>query len=366
MQSKQSLKDQAFLKEVLRLARKGMGWTNPNPMVGAVIVKRNKIIAKGYHKQVGLPHAEIEALNAATTSVKGATLYVNLEPCIHYGRTPSCVDAIIQVGIKRVVCSISDPNPKVHGRGITKLKQAGISVSLGVREKESRALNETFFTFHEKERPFIAIKFAASLDGKIATRTGDSQWITNSKARAWARSLRGVYQAVLVGVQTIIRDNPHLGVRQKGKKDPLRIVLDSTLKTSLSSKVLRDTNVLIVTTKRAACRKKQKLIQKGITVLELGNSTILLEELLGELYKRRIVSILIEGGGEVIGSFVDRKLVDKLYVFHAPIIIGGEKAISAVRGRGVSTLNEAIYLENLSQQRFSDNHLTIGYPKYAV
>ena len=246
-----------FIDETLVLAKKAIGLTNPNPMVGAVVVKRGRIIAKGYHRQAGLPHAEIEAFNAAKTSVKGATLYTNLEPCVHQGKTPPCVDAIIQAGIKRVVCSISDPNPKVHGKGIAKLKQAGIIVSVGLKEKEARALNEAFFVFHEKKRPFIAIKFAGSLDGKIATHTGNSKWITNEPARLFARKLRGEYQAILVGINTVIRDNPHLGTRLAGKKDPVRIILDSNLQIPLNSQVLRDNNVIIATTTHAPEEKKK-------------------------------------------------------------------------------------------------------------
>ena len=205
--------DTYYIDEALQLAQKATGWTNPNPMVGAVIVKDGRTIARGFHRRVGCPHAEVEALRAAKENPSGATLYVNLEPCVHFGRTPPCVDAIIQAGICRVVCATRDPNPLVCGRGIAKLRRAGISVSVGVRSREARNLNETFYTFHEKHRPFIALKFAASLDGKMATRSGDSKWITNKEARAFARNLRGQYQAVLVGINTVLRDDPRLGVR---------------------------------------------------------------------------------------------------------------------------------------------------------
>ena len=358
-----SQQDKFFMREALKLAKKGMSWTNPNPMVGAVIGKDGQIIAKGYHKRVGLPHAEIEALNAAKTSIKGATLYVNLEPCSHYGRTPPCVNTIIKSGITRVVCSSLDPNPKVHGKGIAILQKAGIEVSVGILEKETRSLNETFFTFHEKKRPFVAIKFAASLDGKIATRTGDSKWITNEQARTYAHKLRSHYQAILVGINTVLKDDPHLGTRIKGKKDPVRVVLDSTLKIPLTSQVLRDTNVLIATTTKANKEKVKVLTDRGIAVVIFNTPSIPLPGLLEELKKRKIISILVEGGGQILGSFVDAKLVDKVYAFHAPILIGGEKGVSAIQGKGALTIKEALRLEQVSVKRFGDNILTVGNVK---
>lgn len=328
--------DTKYLEETLKLAKKGVGWVNPNPMVGAILVKKGRIIGKGYHKRVGLPHAEIEALKSCKTDPKSANLYVNLEPCVHFGKTPPCVDEIIRSEIKRVVCSTKDPNPKVFGNGVAALKKAGIKVSLGILEKEARVLNEAFFTFHEKKRPFIAIKFAASLDGKIATLTGDSKWITNEKARKFARSLRGKYQAVLVGVNTLIKDDPHLGVRMKGKKDPLRVIMNSGLHLPPDAQVLRDQNFILVDSKNVSA-------------------------LLSLLLEKEIISVLVEGGGKTLGSFIDAKVVDKVYAFHAPILIGGDNAISAISGRGFKTIPEAIHLKNLSYRRFDDNLLTIGY-----
>lgn len=356
-----SISDEYFIDETLKLAKKAKGWTNPNPMVGAVIVKKGQIVARGYHKRVGLPHAEIEALNAAKTSVQGATLYVNLEPCTHYGRTPPCVDAIIQSGIKRVVCSMPDPNPKVHGRGIAKLKEAGITVSVGFREKESRTLNEAFFTFHEKKRPFVAIKFAASLDGKIATYTGDSKWITNKNARLFARKLRGEYQAILVGINTVMRDNPHLGVRGVGKREPVRIILDSNLDIPLNSQVLRDNNVLIATTVHVSKDKRELLTKRGIPILTFENKNIPLKELLFSLRSKEIISILVEGGGNILGSFVDEKIIDKVYAFYAPILIGGGKAVT-IQGRGINKIKNALYFKRIATKRFQDNFLIIGSP----
>lgn len=353
--------DSYFMQRALQLAKRAAGWTNPNPLVGAVIVKNGQIIARGYHKRVGLPHAEIEALNAAKTGVNGGTLYVNLEPCTHYGMTPPCVAALIESGIKRVVCSTQDPNPKVNGLGLLELKKAGINVDLGIKEKEARVLNETFFTFHEKKRPFIAIKFAASLDGKIATKTGDSKWITNKKARAHARNLRGIYQAVLVGVNTILKDNPHLGTRSMPNRDPIRIVLDSQLRTPLSAQVLRDTNIIIATGTRAPKKKVEQLKSRGIIVIQFSGSKIPIKSLLKELCKREIVSILVEGGGKVLGSFVEERLVDKVYAYQAPIIIGGEGGVHVLGGKGVAKIRDALRLKDITHKKFGDNLLTTGY-----
>lgn len=353
--------DKVFLKKTLTLASKARGLTHPNPMVGAVIVKNGKIISEGYHRKAGLPHAEIEALQAAKKDIYGATLYVNLEPCSHFGRTPPCTEAIIRSGIKRVVCATLDPNPKVNGRGLKLLSKAGIQTSVGLLSEEARRLNEIFFTFQEKKRPFIALKFAASLDGKIATRTFDSKWITNDKARVFARNLRSQYQAVLVGINTVLRDNPHLGVSVAGRPEPLRIILDPRLRIPLNSQVLRDKNVLIVTTNRAPKRRQEQLLAEGFELLTFMNEQIKLRSLMRELVQREITSIFVEGGAYTLGSFVDYGLVDKVYAFHAPMVIGGRNAVSAVEGRGVKTVKNALRLQDISWKKFEDNILTIGY-----
>lgn len=355
--------EQIFLKQALKLARKGMGWTNPNPMVGAVIVKNGKIIGRGYHKKVGFSHAEIEAIKSSKESLKGSTLYITLEPCCHFGRTPPCVDEIIKAKITRVVCCTLDPNPKVSGKGVDILRKAGVDVSVGILQDQARLLNEPFFTFYEKNRPFIAIKFATSLDGKIATKTGDSKWITNEEARKYARSLREQYQAILVGINTVISDNPHLGVRIKGRKDPLRIILDPNLKIPLESQVCRDNNVLIVTSAQAYKERIRYFNKKSTSMLIFEGSRISPQQLLSKLKKLNVISVLVEGGGETLGTFVDKKLVDKIYGFYAPIIIGGKKGVDAIGGEGANTIQEGLYLENISYKMFGDNMLMIGYPK---
>ncbi|HSW48322.1 MAG TPA: bifunctional diaminohydroxyphosphoribosylaminopyrimidine deaminase/5-amino-6-(5-phosphoribosylamino)uracil reductase RibD [Candidatus Saccharimonadales bacterium] len=353
--------DAFFLTKALKLAKKGEGLTFPNPMVGCLIVKDEKIIAKGYHQKAGYIHAERVAIEDSSEDLNGSTMYVNLEPCNHHGRTPPCTDLIIKSGISRVVCSTQDPNLGVDGQGIKKLQDAGIDVTVGILEKESRILNEQFFTFYEKNRPFVAIKFASSLDGKIATRTGNSKWITNDKTRNFARLLRGKYHAILIGVNTVIVDDPNLGVQIKGKNDPLRIILDSTLKIPLNAQVLRDKNVLIVTTINADKEKEAKLKQMSLELIKFNTNGIDLKNLMEELKNREIISIFVEGGSSVLGSFADARLVDKVYAFHAPILIGGISSVSAIAGDGIKNISEALRLENLTYKKFGDNTLTIGY-----
>lgn len=356
--------DQVFLKRTLKLAQNGQGHTLPNPMVGAMIVKKGKVVAQGYHKKAGLPHAELEALNSASSSVAGATLYVNMEPCCYSDKTPPCTKTIIQSKIDRVVCCTLDPNPKVNGKGIKQLRKAGINVHCGLLAKDARRLNEQFFTFQEKHRPFIAIKFAASLDGKIATRTGDSKWITNEEARKFSRKLRTQYQAVLVGVNTILSDNPHLGTRVEGEPNPLRIILDSKLRIPVESQVLRDEKTLLATTSQASKRKKRLLLEQGIEIITTRGRQVSLHALLKKLTKRKIISILVEGGGKILGEFLDKKLIDKVYAFHAPVLIGGNGAVSAIGGRGATLIKEAPILQDVKSQKIDGNYLTIGYPNF--
>jgi diaminohydroxyphosphoribosylaminopyrimidine deaminase / 5-amino-6-(5-phosphoribosylamino)uracil reductase len=356
------LSDKQLMNKALLLARHGQGWTYPNPMVGAVIVKGGRIVSQGYHQRVGSDHAEVAAIKASKESLAGAALYVSLEPCCHYGRTPPCVDQIIDSGIKRVVCASLDPNPQVNSQGLKRLSEAGIEVVNGILEEEAKQLNEAYFYYHQQGRPFVAVKFAISLDGKLATKTKDSKWITNEAARIYARSLRSQYQAILVGSGTLLTDDPHLGSREPAKYEPLRIVLDSRLSLPLSSQVLRDDNVLIATTETAPLGKISDLKAKGVKVLVFKGSSIPIKSLLKTLHKLKVVSILVEGGGQVLGSFFDSRLVDKVYAFYAPIIIGGQQAID-IGGEGVDKVSGALNLDNLTLKRFSNNLLITGYTK---
>lgn len=357
-----SLVDLEYLKKTLRLAARGRGFTKSNPLVGAVLVKKGRVLATGFHHGFGRPHGEIDALRkAGPGQARGATLYVNLEPCNHFGKTPPCAKAIVEARIKRVVCCTQDPNPIVAGRGLRELKKNGIDVDLAVPlAGEAKKLNEFFFTFHKKRRPFIALKFAASLDGKIATASGDSKWITNESLRSYSRSLRGVYQAILVGVNTVIIDNPHLGARRQGAPDPLRIILDSDLRSPVKSQVFRDHNVLIAASQRAPRTRLTAFNKLGIRVVQFKGERPPLAALLGYLHKNNIVSVLVEGGSEVLGSFIDSSLADKVYAELAPIIVGG-RGISAVGGRGADKISQALRLKGVVFKKFGDNLLLEGY-----
>ncbi len=356
-----SSEDIKFLKLTLKLAKKGTGFTAPNPMVGAVIVKNGKIIGQGYHKKYGGPHAEIEALNSTKKSVVGATMYVNLEPHGFQGvNTPPCTEAIIKAGIKKVVCCTLDPNHKVAGNGIKQLIAAGIKTEFGALTKEAEELNSAFFTFHQKQRPLVAIKFACSLDGKIATKIHESKWITNEAARQYARILRGEYQSILVGINTVLADDPHLGARNKNQKDPIRVIIDPNLKIPLQSQVLRDNNVLILTSTLSNKNKKKQLQKSGFKIVEFKNKFISVKQILTALHAQRIISVFIEGGSQTLGNFVDSKLVDKVYTFHAPIIIGGTESLSAIGGQGITKLKEALHIKEPQLKKFGDNFLIFG------
>lgn len=310
------------MKRAYDLARRGEGKVFSNPAVGAVIVRDGKIIAEGWHKRFGGPHAEIEALKYARKkkkNVKAATMYVTLEPCVHFGKTPPCVPEIIKAGISRVIIAAKDPNSIVNGRGIKALKKAGIKVEM-------------------PDMPFVAMKVAMSLDGKIATRTGDSKWITSGESRAHVRRLRDMHDAILIGIGTALKDNPNLA----GKKTcPRRILLDSELKILPKAKLLRDKNVILVATARAK-KSKFRLLQKRGFHIKIFQKRILLRPLLRYLKKQNINNILVEGGSEIFGAFLDAKLVNKLYWFIAPRIIGGEKAVPAVGGKGMLKMAKAL------------------------
>lgn len=357
--------DMIFMKQALMLAKKGLGWTNPHPMVGAVIVKNGKVIGKGYHARFGRDHAEMDAIKNVKSDVKGAVMYTTLEPChlpydLHGERT-QCTEVIRSAGIQTVHIAMLDSNPQVCGRGKKALEKMGIKTTLGLLETEALKLNEAYHHFMTRGRPFVAATFSVSLDGRIATRTGESQWITNAKARAYNHGLRAEYQAILVGIATAVKDNPHLGARMKGKKDPIRIILDSTLKIPLSSKVLRDNNVIIATTQKADKTKRASLTDRGIKIIQFPSNNIPVEPLLSELAKQKIISIFVEGGGAIHGSFFDARVVDKVYAFYGPVIIGGEKARSAVLGVGPGKLSDALWLKNVSYKRLDDNILAVGY-----
>lgn len=359
--------DRKMMRNSLHLAKKGYGFVAPNPLVGATIVKNGKIIGEGWHEKFGEAHAEVKAINNATESVKGASIYVSLEPCSHQGKTPACSLTLIQHGFKRVIIASLDPNPLVSGKGVKMLKQAGIEVEVGILKKEALKLNERFFKFIQTKKPFVALKMATSLDGKIATYNGDSKWITNEKSRAFAHRLRLQYSSILVGINTVLTDDPSLNVRIKNikTKNPLRIVLDSKLQIPLEAKIL-DISIAptwIATTNQASSIKIKQLENLGLTVLVCPEKEgkIDLHFLLVELGKANIDSLIVEGGGTVNFGFAKEKLADKIYAFLAPKLIGGESAKTGMEGYGFALLSEVIELKNLSYKRMKNDLLIEAY-----
>lgn len=356
--------DERYMNLCLRLAKRGLGKTSPNPMVGAVVVKDHKIIGVGYHKKAGEPHAEVISLDKAGRDASGGTLYVNLEPCSHFGRTPPCTKKIIECGIKRVVVGILDPNPQVSG--IKELKDAGIEVEIGVLKEESSLLNEVYLKYITTKHPFISIKAGMTLDGKIATRFGESKWITCEESRRFVHALRSQFDAVLVGKETVIMDNPCLTVRIEGRrKNPIRVVVDSKAAVPLGARVFNnDTTTILATTRFAPKQKLKVLEEKGVKVMviEHKKGRVDLEGLMEELGRQEITSVLVEGGAEINASLLENRLVDRIMFFISPKIIGGDSRC-VIGGEGVSSLRDAIELENIATKRIGEDLLVMGYVK---
>lgn len=361
--------DRDYMKAALELAARAKGRTSPNPMVGAVVVKEGKIIGRGYHLKAGTPHAEILALNEAGEAAGGATLYVTLEPCCHYGRTGPCTDAIINAGVARVVAAMSDPNPLVSGEGIRRLESAGIEVTAGVMEEEALDLNEVFIKYITTRRPYVIAKAAVSIDGKIATRSGKSKWITGKKAREYGRRLRDWYDAIMVGIGTVMADDPSLTTRLPGGRDPVRIILDSRARIPLNARVLTqqsEVSTIIAATTGAPPERVEALRSKGAEVLVVNEGQAVdLNELMMVLGGRGITSVLIEGGAMVQGSAFSARIVDKVAWFIAPKIIGGRDAPGPVGGQGADDPSEAAGLERVKVTRLGPDLLVEGYLKYA-
>lgn len=340
--------DVAFMSQALELARRGIGTTHPNPRVGCVVVSEGKIVGRGFHERAGLPHAEPLALAQAGELARGATLYVTLEPCSHFGRTPPCADAVIRAGLKRVVVGMVDPNPVVAGTGLLRLVNAGIEVVWGVLEAECIALNEPFLSHMLRARPWVTAKFGASLDGRIATRTGASRWITSEPSRRRVHELRATHDAIVVGVGTVLADDPELTVRLDDRPDapnPHRYILDSRLRTPDHARVLDTSSAptTLVCTGDAPAVRHHQLLAQGVDVVILPRSApgagVDPVSLLALLDARGQLGVFIEGGGSVLGAMLDAGLVDRLYAFIAPIIIGGTQAPSAVGGVGPALMD---------------------------
>ena len=353
----------------LELAARGWGRTSPNPMVGAVVVKEGKIVGAGYHLRAGTPHAEIHALNEAGEEAGGATLYVTLEPCCHHGRTGPCADAVIKAGVSRVVVAMADPNPLVSGRGIERLRQSGIKVDLGVMEEEAREQNEVFVKYITTGLPFIVAKAAVSLDGRIATSTGKSKWITGPESRVYAHQLRDCYDAIMVGVGTVLADDPFLTARLPGResRDPVRVILDSRARTPLDARVLNKQSkarTIIAVTAGAPSEKVEALKKAGAEVLVVNEGIqVDLVELIKLLGKKEITSVLLEGGAGVHGSAFTAGIVDKVVWFIAPKIFGGREAPGAVGGVGVDDPSEALELERVKVRLLGKDICIEGYVK---
>lgn len=355
---------QKFMKNALKLAKRGRGLVSPNPLVGCVIVSNNRIAGKGYYQYFGGPHAEINALRDAGEKAVNSTMYVTLEPCCFYGKTPPCTEAIIRSGVKEVVIGMEDPNPKVNGRGIQKLKAKRIKVTTDILKKQATKLNEAYIKYVTKKVPFVILKTAMSLDGKIASVTGDSKWISSEKSRQWVHRLRSQVDGVLVGINTVLKDNPGLTAHGLGK-NPLRIVLDGEARIPLKSQLLNNQAPTLVVTAHSP-GKLSVLKRRGIRVLRINakNGKINLKVLLRRLAKMGITSLLVEGGGETNASFLKEKLVDKVLVFIGPKIVGGRNAITPVAGNGIDKISQAIKLDKMSIKKIDEDILIEGYLNY--
>ena len=359
--------ERVFMERALFLAAQGRGRTSPNPMVGAVVVKQGSVVGEGYHLRAGGDHAEVIALRGAEDSAIGATLYVSLEPCCHCGKTPPCTERIIDSGIRRVVASMPDPNPLVCGKGFERLREAGIEVEWGLMEEESSSLNEAYIKFIATGMPFVILKGAASLDGKIATATGESRWITGPAARERVHRLRDEVDAVMVGIGTVLQDDPQLTTRlASGQgKDPLRIILDAEARLPLNAKVINPASLsgtLLVTSNSSPREKLEDLRRQGVEVwaMEEQEGRIPLRPLLKGLGERKIVSLMIEGGSEINASALEEGVVDKVILFVAPRLIGGASAPSWIGGQGIERLDESFTLKNIFLERLGDDIMIEG------
>jgi len=359
--------DEHFMRMALALAKKGQGYTSPNPMVGAVIVKDSKVIGSGYHQSFGEAHAEVNAIEDAGSQTKGATLYVNLEPCNHTGKTPPCSLKILEVGIKRVVMAMEDPNT-IAGGGAIFLKEHGVEVLAGVCEATAKKLNEAFIKYVTKKRPFVLLKCAATLDGRIATRSGDSKWVTGDKARKFVHQLRHAVDAILVGIGTIHADDPRLTTRldSDSGRDPVRIVLDTHLSISPDARILQldsNSDTILVTGSTVTEAKKKRVVKAGVRLLEqpVKNGQIDLKSLMVGLGSMGITSLLVEGGSHVIASAIRSGIIDKALFFYAPKILGGDDGIPICRGPGPERMQDSIRVKDIRVQRFDDDVMIEGY-----
>ena len=358
-----------YMEQALSLAKLAVGQVSPNPAVGAVLVKNNTVVGQGYTQPPGGDHAEIQALKQASTEARGSVMYVTLEPCCHYGRTPPCTKAVIAAGITEVYMAMIDPNPLVAGKGKRELEAAGIKTHLGEHEPEAAEINEAYVKYITTGVPFVTAKFAISLDGKIATRSGDSKWISSAESRKYVHSLRYVNDAIMAGVNTVLTDNPHLTIRCHGRggtahKQPLRVIVDGRGRTPLTAQVFNEPGKTVLALgRKAKPEEKTAFAGVGAELLELPSpgGRVDLEKLLKALGKREVTSVLVEGGGRLFGSLFDCGLVDRVIAFIAPVIIGGEGAITAVGGEGADRMVDSLRLERVKVERFGEDLMVSGY-----
>lgn len=369
-----SRNDEKHMRRAIELALKGKGRTRPNPIVGAVLVKNGRVVGEGYHRKAGGPHAEILALRQAGGRAQGADLFINLEPCCHHGRTPPCTEALIRAGVRRVVVGQRDPNPQVAGRGLRALRRAGIEVLCGVLEKDCREINLAFNKYIVSGRPWTLLKTAMSLDGKIATRKGDSRWITGARARRVVHEMRAGADAILVGTGTVVADDPQLTVRLPGRKPraPIRVILDRLGRVPTRARVFDgagagDGRVLLAAGPGFPRARKSRLEKMGVEVLPIAENAggLDLNQLMDELGRREITSLLVEGGGELSASLLGAGLVDRVAMFVAPLIIGGKAAPGPVGGLGAGKMAEALKLERLSVTAVGCDWMLEGRPRNA-
>ncbi len=375
------MNDRDYMLRAIELAKKGAGWTSPNPLVGAVIVKDGRVIGEGYHERYGELHAERNAIKSLTESAEGATIYVTLEPCCHYGKTPPCTEAIIENKLAKVVIGSADPNPKVAGKGVQQLREAGIEVVEDYMREECDELNPVFLHYITEKRPYVVAKYAMTADGKIACATGLSKWITGEMARSHVQQLRHRYRGIMVGIGTVLADNPMLNVRFEGGRSPVRIICDSRLRISMESQIVRtakefETIVVCAGAEVANSNKAAKLREAGVEVIECGKPAVLreqngcgcdgirssvcgidLDKLMETLGERKIDSVLIEGGGTLMYSAFEAGIVNEVKAYIAPKIVGGRDAKTPVEGEGFKSPDEGVQLEYEGTEMFGEDIL---------
>jgi len=363
-----SVRDSSYMHLAYSLAEKGLGRTSPNPCVGAVVVREDRIVGAGYHEGAGKPHAEIVALGRAGRRARGATLYITLEPCVHWGRTPPCADAVLSAGLRRIVVSAIDPNPLINGRGVERIRAAGLGLTVGVLSERHDRLNEAYNKFIRRKRPFVTLKAAVSLDGRLATRTGDSRWISSAASRDYIHLVRGEHDAILVGAGTALRDDPRLTVRHPNwpGKRVTRVILDPGLRLPPAASILSTRAggpVLVFAGPAAPERAAAALARRGAEVVRVagGRETLDLSGVLAELGRRDITSVLIEGGGKVATAFLEGRLADKILLVVSPRLIGGRRAVPLFGGQGPDRLAGALGLGRVASFKLGGDLIVEGY-----